>query len=242
MILASHQPNFLPYMGVIYKIYLADIFVFSDDVQYSKSGMHNNNYIKTRNGKTKITMPVNAHGSPSIEAVEMFEPIFNFEKIMRMILQEYAKAEHREEGEKLLYFMKMMLASGDKSLPSFNIWTLKYVLRHFGIGTTTLIASNMLEPMKGHKDERLLDMMKQTKATVYLSGDGAAVYHDAEKFVDFDGKKRKLAYAHYEPVKYRQLHGDYIPNLSVIDYIFNEGYKIPEEWKKRREDLLWLNR
>lgn len=38
MILTSHQPNFLPYMGVIYKAYKSDAIVLSDDVCYSKKG------------------------------------------------------------------------------------------------------------------------------------------------------------------------------------------------------------
>lgn len=39
MILTSHQPNFLPYMGVFYKAYRSDILVLSDDVQFSKKGI-----------------------------------------------------------------------------------------------------------------------------------------------------------------------------------------------------------
>ena len=39
MILTSHQPNFLPYMGVIYKAYKSDAIVLSDDVCYSKKGI-----------------------------------------------------------------------------------------------------------------------------------------------------------------------------------------------------------
>ena len=37
MILASHQPDFFPWMGYFYKIWQSDAFVFSDNVQYSKS-------------------------------------------------------------------------------------------------------------------------------------------------------------------------------------------------------------
>ena len=32
MILTSHQPNFLPYMGVFYKAFKSDVLVLSDDV------------------------------------------------------------------------------------------------------------------------------------------------------------------------------------------------------------------
>ena len=41
MILTSHQPDFLPYMGFFYKTARSDVLVLSDDVQFSKSGMHN---------------------------------------------------------------------------------------------------------------------------------------------------------------------------------------------------------
>ncbi len=54
MILTSHQPNFLPYMGVIYKAYRSDAIVLSDDVCYSKKGMHNWNVIRAKNGNQKI--------------------------------------------------------------------------------------------------------------------------------------------------------------------------------------------
>lgn len=60
MILTSHQPNFLPYMGVIYKAYKSDAIVLSDDVCYSKKGMHNWNVIRAKNGSQKITMSARA--------------------------------------------------------------------------------------------------------------------------------------------------------------------------------------
>lgn len=61
MIVASHQPNFLPYMGFFYKAAKCDVLVFSDDVQFSKKGMHNWNRIKTPSGEAKLTLPVHAH-------------------------------------------------------------------------------------------------------------------------------------------------------------------------------------
>lgn len=50
MILTSHQPDFLPYMGFFYKAARSDVLVLSDDVRFSKSGMHNWNRIKHPGG------------------------------------------------------------------------------------------------------------------------------------------------------------------------------------------------
>lgn len=38
MIVAIHQPNFLPWLGYFYKMLMADIFVFLDCVPFSKGG------------------------------------------------------------------------------------------------------------------------------------------------------------------------------------------------------------
>ena len=46
MILGSHQPDFAPYPGFFYKLYMSDVFVLSDDVAYSNSEMHKYNYIR----------------------------------------------------------------------------------------------------------------------------------------------------------------------------------------------------
>lgn len=38
MILTAHQPNFFPYEGILEKVRAADLFVFLDHVQYTRSG------------------------------------------------------------------------------------------------------------------------------------------------------------------------------------------------------------
>ena len=58
LVLASHQPDFFPWMGYFYKIFQSDVFVFSDNVQYSKSGRHNYNQILTATGPMKFTLPI----------------------------------------------------------------------------------------------------------------------------------------------------------------------------------------
>ena len=52
-VFSGHQPNFIPYMGFFYKIFQSDVFVLDDDVQYSRSGLHNANFLNVNQTGTK---------------------------------------------------------------------------------------------------------------------------------------------------------------------------------------------
>lgn len=53
-----HQPNYLPWLGYFHKIARSDVFVFLDDVQFSKNGYCNRVQI-LQNGKPRwLSIPV----------------------------------------------------------------------------------------------------------------------------------------------------------------------------------------
>ena len=63
-IISGHQPVYLPWLGLIHKAFLADVFVFMDDVQYLSQDWNNRNRIKNPQGKAIwLTVPVNIKGS-----------------------------------------------------------------------------------------------------------------------------------------------------------------------------------
>ena len=55
----------------------------------------------------------------------------------------------------------------------------------------------------------------------YLSGMGGHDYLDERQFTDI-----QLLYDEFVPTPYPQLFGDFIPNLSAIDAVFNCGESI----------------
>jgi len=57
MIIAVHQPQYLPWLGYFDKIDKADIFVLLDTVQYKKNEWQNRNKIKTAQGWQWLTVP-----------------------------------------------------------------------------------------------------------------------------------------------------------------------------------------
>jgi hypothetical protein len=70
--------------------------------------------------------------------------------------------------------------------------------------------------------EKILHILSELNATHYISGsgEGSNRYIDEEKFTD---NNIKLIWQEYTHPKYKQLHGEFIPYLSVLDLLFNEG-------------------
>ena len=57
MIVAVHQPQYLPWLGYFDKMAKADIFCYLDNVQYKKNEWQNRNRIKTAQGWQWLTVP-----------------------------------------------------------------------------------------------------------------------------------------------------------------------------------------
>ena len=73
-IVAIHQPNYAPWLGYFYKIAAADIFVFLDDVQFSKGSYINRVQIRGGKGARWLTQPVTVSLGMSIKEVVVAKP------------------------------------------------------------------------------------------------------------------------------------------------------------------------
>src|SRR5687767_1581626 len=58
MIVAAHQPSFLPWLGYLDKLAKADVFVVMDDLQYEAQNFQNRNRIKLNTGAGWLTVPL----------------------------------------------------------------------------------------------------------------------------------------------------------------------------------------
>ena len=70
------QPGYMPNLGFFKKIQSSDIFVFLDDVQFSKDSFDNRNQIKTNTGqKMYLTIPLQKKESYQKKLVQREEYI-----------------------------------------------------------------------------------------------------------------------------------------------------------------------
>jgi len=202
----------------------------SEDVQFSKKGMHNWNRIYTQNGVRKLTVPVHAHHDMPLSEIFVVDHKYSIPKIAKSLEQEYRKAPCFDEGMELVAWMASHVYRSNLKMVDLNVNLISFVMDKFDIRTKILRSTTDLK-VSGHKDERIFQMCEQTGADVYYSGTGAKAYHQEE---EYERRGICLTYSDYKPVEYNQIHGCFEPNLSVIDYIFNNGYTLPEGWRRNQ--------
>jgi hypothetical protein len=118
---------------------------------------------------------------------------------------------------------EILIAQSFETLAALNWQMLRFLLSCLAIETPVVKASDYA--FQGAKSDLVLDMCLQLKADRYVFGAQGRDYADTDKFRANGVVPLFQAYRH--PI-YRQLHGDFIPYMSVIDLLFNEGPRARE--------------
>ncbi|HNW92476.1 MAG TPA: WbqC family protein, partial [bacterium] len=95
-IVTIHQPQYLPWLGLVQKICDSDVFVVLDTVPYSRNYFYNRNRVRTAQGWTWLTIPVltkGKFGQPFSEVAICDDTDWR-KKHWATLRQSYAKAPH----------------------------------------------------------------------------------------------------------------------------------------------------
>lgn len=216
MIIAIHQPDYIPYPGYFYKIAKSDCFVFLDDAQYTNGGFSNWNRIKTPQGELRLKAPVKQTLGDSIQEVTTRDYLGWKQKHLKTLKMNYCKAKFFEQ---IYSDFEQILIPEYKNIADMNIAIIEHLCRQLGIAKRFERSSGLKLPSR--REERVIDICKVFEGDVYFSGNGARAYQVEEHFNE---RGIELQYTNYKSITYRQQWGEYIPNLSMIDYLFNNGY------------------
>ncbi|MCH7818845.1 MAG: WbqC family protein [Candidatus Marinimicrobia bacterium] len=217
MKLAIHQPNYLPWPGYFHKMESVDLFLILDTVQYMKHEYDNRCKIKTPEGEQWLTVPVSSPnlGTPINKVMlAMDADIWRYN--WKPLKNNYSKSPFFEEYKDELH--EIYGKKWDR-LIDLNLKLIETVQNWLGIKTRLKFASELPETtLKG--TELILSHCRELKADEYLSGMGGKNYLEQEQF---DNDNIRLEFQNYTPIVYPQRFGDFVPNLSVIDLLFNCG-------------------
>ncbi len=216
MILSAHQPAYLPWLGMFHKIAVSDVFCIVDTVPYSRYDFINRNRIKTAAGPLWLTVPVKRGGwaAGRICDLRICENGWH-RKHISSILQAYRRAAYFQDyaGE-----LTAILGKRRAFLSELTSDLLRLVLRWLAIDTRLVVASDY--DFAGRKSEYVVDMCRKLGATSLLFGSHGREYADKKVF---EQAGVAIFFQKYHHPVYGQLYGDFIPRLSIIDLLFNEG-------------------
>ena len=216
MIVSIHQPQYLPWIPYFSKIKVSDIFVFLDDVQFQKNGLQNRNFIFSKNGEIRLTIPVFHSLSDKINTIKISDSRI-LKKHWQTIEMAYKKTPFfNEVAENLnpIYTKEYQL------LCDLNIDLIKFYLNYLGINTQIITSSDIKK--EGDKSELVLSICKKLNASTYLTGSGGLEYL---KIDEFEQENIIVETVNYNFKEYNQINSkdQFIPHLSIMDLVFNEG-------------------
>lgn len=216
MVACIHQPEHIPWLGLIHKIAIADIYVVLDNVQFKKNYFENRNKIYTVQGWQWLTLPVKMQGHIDKKFFEM-EIVEGWKrKYIATLLQNYVKAPFYEDIEPIIEQVKNFEGN---LLADLNLMIIQEICTLLNIETTIKRASTM--NVNGKKTELLIDILTQLNATEYIVGKSGFDYMDLPLFDEHQIKLTAHSFSHprYTPFNFNEL-TDY---PCVLDVIANLG-------------------
>ncbi len=221
MICAIHQPQYLPYIGYFHKMACCDVFVFLDDVQYKKNEWQNRNRIKTASGEQYLTVPVHYKFPAKIKDVGIDTHTGWAKKHAAGLEMNYMRAQY---FNKYYETIRNIINKEWDNLASLNTRVTLELADMLEIKCKTLSSSSL--PVEGESTDRLINICKHLGADTYLSGSGGKGYLIEERFAE---NKITLKYQSFHCPEYPQVpfkeQKSFLPNLSIVDLLFNCGHE-----------------
>lgn len=237
-VVSAHQPAYFPWLGLLHKIWLADLFVVFDCVSFEKGSFINRNRFQTPSGGwCWLTMPVSTAGDGPLHE----RPIFSLcpdegknwrRKHLDHLRHTYAKSPHFKTTYPAV---ESFFKGADGTLADICVASTRLLLDAFGIKTPLIRSSAM--GLKGRKNDRVFDLAVKTNANVFIFGALGKDYADQKLFSE--GGVATCFQNFAPPVYHQGGKSPFISRLSALDFLFWAGPDLPAafEGNLRRENL-----
>lgn len=223
MIVAAHQPHYLPWLGYLAKVAACDLFVVMDDLQYEDQNFQNRNRVKYNQGALWLTVPLE-RGAQSDRICD--KRIANGgsarqhwqRRHFETLRIHYQGAPYWRSYEPEL---RALYSRPWNDLLALDLHILQLHLRWLDIRTPLLLASSLR--LTGQKTDRLQALCEEVEADCYLSGGGGSRGYLDQAQLGRAGVRvewQRFSHPHY-PQRYPAL--GFRSHLSALDLLFNCG-------------------
>jgi len=215
---AIMQPTYLPWLGYFALMAEVDVFVFLDSVQFDRRSWQQRNRVKGPDGIQFLTVPVKAKGALErpISEIEI-DPASDFRKKHVATLRHYyARSRAFDEGAATIV---PVVEAKHKMLADYTIAATVSLAGTLGLACAFMRSSEL--GVDGVKAELLARICERLQADRYVSPVGSAGYlSESDAFAK---RGIEVVFNAYTPVSYSQLHGNFVPSLSVADALLAAG-------------------
>lgn len=217
--LVVSQPMYFPWIGMLEQVRCSDIFVYYDDVQFSRGGFCNRVQIKTKDGTRWLTIPLPGQKLGQNINEVLLDKSANWQRShLEQLRQAYAAAPFKND---MLDLVDSVFARRSETLADLTQASMEALVRYFpGLGENKRILRSSALNIPGVSTQRLIDLCKDLGVGKYVTGHGARNYLDHEAF---EAIGVSVCYMDYALKPYPQLHGEFTPYVSALDLIANRG-------------------
>jgi hypothetical protein len=221
MIVAIHQPHFLPWLGYLHRMAQADLFVLLDHVQFERRNYQNRTMFRMNDEARWLTVPV-IQKSQKERIVD--KEVDNRQDGARWSLDLFATLRHAYRQAP--YFnaysapLRQIFEARWERLADLNQAALDFLRDAYAI-RTPLVRSSTLD-VEGARGDLLLDICRKVGATTLLVGfGGSRGYLDTGAFARAGIRIVPHQWTHPEHPQCGA--APFLRGLSAIDLLFNCG-------------------
>lgn len=215
------QPGYLPWLGFFDQMNRCDYFIVFDTAQYTKGSWRNRNRIRTTRDWEWLTVPIYYNFTQQrIKDIEIDNHQKWAKKHWNLIRENYQKAPYFNNYAP---FFEKLYKKEWQYLIDLDLEIIYYIANILGIPTKKIIKASSLNLVEAKEvNQKNIDYIKAVNGNIFLEADLGKEYFNQETF---NQAGIKIVFHNYQHPTYRQLQQTFIPYLSIIDLLFNEGPK-----------------
>jgi hypothetical protein len=185
LLCAIHQPNFLPRLSTLAKLYAADIWIILDDVQFTRRDYQHRCYLvpvaDAQLPGRWLTIPIHLPGGRAtlIRDVRLAESALTAKRTSGILRHYYRRAPYRSDVLDLVSGIEETI-TGTGRLADVSEHATITLLRLLNWPGAICRSGGI--PARGGRSERLADLARAVGATTYLCGTGGSRYLDPAPF------------------------------------------------------------
>jgi len=218
VLVAIHQPHYLPWLGYLHRMAQADLFILLDHVQFERGNYQNRTQIRVNGAPHWLTVPVLQRSQKERIAEKMIDTRQDWAAT-------HCETLRRAYGGMATAPLRAVYQTPWERLVDLNAAMLHFLRAALGIHTPLVNSSEL--GAQGAKSELVLNLCKAVGAQGLLVGlGGSRQYLDREAFARAGIELVFQEFKH--PVYPQRGPAPFTAGLSAVDFLFNQTIR-PEE-------------